>query len=438
MNPTRHWGYIMDLHKKILTIINLTLLLVLIYFSVQLVQKNKKAKTYKSDYATLHSVQYGMFNSDIWTAKITHIIDKKIETFNLNTTNRDDVKGYIETVIDTLVLEAERVVKERNKGNRGFFDSILGSTKQMITDSLIDFKDLRKRVPEFTDAVMSEVEKPKNQARAKKLIREKLKSFMAEKFHKNTNMLAYTIIINKYKVSSAEECNTLLDSKMQKNTKLMNNAMKLILLLAACIVVLVLLSGVLSSLTLFILSGTTINLLVLGILLPMLDIEAKISKLTFTILDKQIVFENQILFFQSKSISDLVTLLLDSGEGRMIFVGILLVMFSIIFPTLKLIATSMYFYSRSIIGDNPITRFFALRSTKWSMADVFVVSIFMAYLGLDGVVSSELKQLEAQSDPINIITTNATHLEIGFFLFLGFVLTSFVLSLMVEHKHRKD
>jgi len=406
--------------------------------SIGIVAKSKKIKVYKYDYATLHSVQYGMFNSDIWTAKITNIIDKKIETFNLNTTNREEVKGYIQTVIDTLVLEAERVVKERNKGNRGFFDSILGSTKQMITDSLIDFKDLRKRVPEFTDAVMSEVEKPKNQARAKKLIREKLKAFMAAKFQRYTDMDAYDTVLKKYNVNTLATCNTLIDKKMHESSKQMHNAMKLMLVLAGAIILLILLSGVLSSLTLWILSGTTVSLLVSGIMLPMLDIEAKISKLTFTILDKQVIFENQILFFQSKSIYDLVRLLLESNETRMIFVGILLVMFSIIFPTLKLIATSMYFYSRSIIGDNHITRFFALRSTKWSMADVFVVSIFMAYLGLDGVVSSELKQLEAQGDPINIITTNGTHLEVGFFLFLGFVLTSFVLSLMVEHKHKKD
>ncbi|HFU77311.1 MAG TPA: paraquat-inducible protein A, partial [Epsilonproteobacteria bacterium] len=194
----------------------------------------------------------------------------------------------------------------------------------------------------------------------------------------------------------------------------------------------------LTAIGLFLLSGTTVTLLVSGIILPMLDIEAKIAKLYFTILDHPIVFENQILFFQSKSISDLVRLLLDSDEVKMIFVGILLVMFSIIFPTLKLIATTMYFYSKSIIGDNPITRFFALKSTKWSMADVFVVSIFMAYLGLDGVVSSELKHLEAKSTPMNVITTNATHLEVGFFLFLGFVLTSFVLALMVERKRKKD
>ena len=427
----------MSIIKKALFSISILLLLTLIYFSVTLIQKGSIAKIYKADYATLHSVEYGMFNSDIWTAKITKIIDKKIETFDLNTNNRKEIKGYIETIIDTLILEAERVVKERNRGKRGFLDSILGSTKQMITDSLIDFKDLRKRVPEFTNAVMTEVEKPKNQARAKNVIREKLKYFMQEKFKQSTDMTVYYQVMKKYHTNNLDTCNTQLNEKRDLLSKNMHSTMLLMLLISTIIIVLVVFQGALNFIGLFLLSGTTVTLLISGIMLPMLDIEAKISKLYFIILDKPIVFENQILFFQSKSISDLVRLLLDSGEAKMILVGVLLVMFSIIFPTLKLIATAMYFYSKSIIGNNPLTRFFALRSTKWSMADVFVVSIFMAYLGLDGVVSNELRHLESRSAPINIITTNGTHLEVGFFLFLGFVLTSFVLSILVGKSKTK-
>jgi len=414
------------------------LLIIMIYLSIGLIQKGEYTKEVKSDYATLHSVEYGMFNSDIWTAKITHIMDKKIENFNLDATNREEIKGYISTIIDTLIIEAERAVKERNTGKRGFLESILGSTKQMITDSIIDFKDLRNRIPEFTDRVMQEVEKPENQVRAKTVLREKLKEFMNEKFQKYTDMHEYNAVIQKYETSTLEECNSILDTKLETLVDKMNQTMITLLTLALVIILLTLMQGILNSIGLLMLAGTTITLLVSGIMLPMLDIEAKITQLNFTILDSTVVFENQILFFQSKSISDLVKLLLDSGEARMILVGILLVMFSIIFPTLKLLATYMYYYSKSIIGNNPVIRFFALRSTKWSMADVFVVSIFMAYLGLDGVVNNELKRLEGRADPVNIITTNGTHLEIGFFLFLGFVATSFVLSIMVGHKKAND
>ena len=425
--------------KKLLLVIPAVLLIVLIYLSVTLIDKGHIAKIYKSEYATLHSSEFGMFNSDEWTAKIIKIMDKKIENFSIqNAENREEIKGYISTIIETLISEAQRAVKERNTHKRGFLDSILGSTKQMITDSIIDFKDLRERVPEFTDRVLKEVEKPENQARAKAVLQEKVKEFMSENVQKHTDMTAFNTVLKRYNSNSLESCNAILDKKMQTLEAEMHHMMETMLILAFIIIVIILLYGMLNSFTLLLLSGTTIALLVSGIFLPMLDIEAKIAQLNFTILDSTVVFHNQILFFQSKSISDLVTLLLDSDKLKMKFVGVLLVMFSVIFPTLKLISTTLYYYSKSIIGNNPVTRFFALKSTKWSMADVFVVSIFMAYLGLDGVVSNELKRLEGKADPVNIITTNGTHLEVGFFLFLGFVLTSFVLAYLVHKKKSQE
>ncbi|MBA1421202.1 MAG: paraquat-inducible protein A [Epsilonproteobacteria bacterium] len=425
--------------KKLLLLLPALLLIALIYLSVILIDKGHIAKIYKSEYATLHSSEFGMFNSDLWTEKIIKIMDTKIENFSIqNAENREEIKGYISTIIETLIEEAQRAVKERNTHKRGFLDSILGSTKQMITDSIIDFKDLRERVPEFTDRVLKEIEKPENQARAKTVLREKVKEFMHNNIEKHTDMTAFNTVLKRYNTISLEACNAILDEKMQTLEAEMHHTMETMLVLAFIIIVIILFYGTLNTFTLLLLSGTTIALLVSGIFLPMLDIEAKIAQLNFTILDNTVVFHNQILFFQSKSISDLVTLLLDSDKLKMKFVGVLLVMFSVIFPTLKLISTTLYFYSKSIIGNNPVTRFFALKSTKWSMADVFVVSIFMAYLGLDGVVSNELKRLEGKADPVNIITTNGTHLEVGFFLFLGFVLTSFVLAYLVHKKKSQE
>ncbi len=425
--------------KKLLLLVPTILLIILIYLAVTLIENGDIAKKYKSEYATLHSSEFGMFNSDKWTQKMIAIMDKKIENFSIqNADNREEIKGYISTIIETLIAEAQRAVKERNTHKRGFLDSILGSTKQMITDSIIDFEDLRHRVPEFTDRVLKEVEKPENQARAKAALKEKVKEFMHTSIEKHTDMTPFNTVLKRYNTTSLESCNAILNKKMQTLQNNMHHTMKTMLVLAFTIIVIIVLYGTLNSFTLLLLSGTTIVLLISGIFMPMLDIEAKIAQLNFTILDNTVVFHNQILFFQSKSISDLVHLLLDSDKLKMKFVGVLLIMFSVIFPTLKLISTALYYYSKSIIGNNPVTRFFALKSTKWSMADVFVVSIFMAYLGLDGVVSNELKHLEDKGDPVNIITTNGTHLEVGFFLFLGFVLTSFVLAHLVHKKKSQE
>ncbi len=422
----------MKINKVVLSVILISLLSILSYFSFELIQKGKEAKIYKSDYAELHSVRYGMFNSNRWMLKVTEAIEQKIDSFSLNMDSRKEIEGYVSTILDTLIKETERIVRERNRKGDSFFDNILGSTREMIMNSLIDFKELRKRIPEFTESIMVEIEKEENQKRAKKILKEKVKAFMHSEFEVMIDMRRYHEILSKYKEESLEGTTIVLDQKIQEHRSIMSTLMFKILLLSLLIVLLLLSQNILTSMGLLILSTVTLILLILGLMLPMLDIEAKIIKLSFIILNYPVFFENQILFFQSKSIIDLVSLLLKSGEGKMIFVGSLLVMFSIIFPILKLIATTLYFYSLRAIKDSLIIRFFALHSTKWSMADVMVVSIFMAYLGLDGVVESELDKLQTENSSVNIITFNGTHLEVGFFLFLGFIFVSFVLSYMIK------
>ncbi len=419
--------------QKLLIILSVILLSTIIYKVTHLIENGTIIKAQKSDYAELHSVQYGLFNSQIWAGKISAIVEQKIDEFEFTKSSRLEIKTYVETILDALIVEAEKVVRKKNK-KRGFFDSIYGSTKQMVTDSLVDFKHLRSRVPEFTDQVINELEKPENQAILKTVLKEKLQQFTENNVIQPVDMSLFNTILKRYESKDYAACTTKLDCEMEELNKKINEDTILILGLSVLLIILILLQGtVLKSASLFLLSITSITLLIPGLMLPMLDIEAKISKLHFLILEKHVIFTDQVLFFQSKSIYDLVVLLMEEDEFKMIFVGILLTTFSIIFPTLKLLSTTLYYYSKSAIGNNPITRFFALRSTKWSMADVMVVSIFMAYLGLDGVVSNELRKIENISEPINIITTNGTALQVGFFLFLGFVVASFVLSILADN-----
>jgi len=412
-------------------ILSILLLTSIVYSVNQLVETGRKAKSIKVDYAELHGVQYGLFNSTIWTEKISAVVNQKIDEFDFTGTNREEIKKYVETIVDTLIVEADKKVRKENT-KRGFFKSILGDTKQKITDELVDIRSLRERVPQFTEAVLNELEKPTNQKVLKAVMKDKLHQLMESNLA-IVDMSKYNNILQRYQCDTFETCSTVLSQLREEKAKEMKNYTIAILSMAFILIILIILQGtILRSVSLFILSATSVALLIPGLMLPMLDIEAKISKLYFTILDKPLTFTNQILFYQSKSISDLVELLLESDELKMIFVGILLIMFSVIFPTLKLFSTYLYFYSRSFIGNNAIVRFFALKSTKWSMADVMVVSIFMSYLGLDGVVDNELDRLVEESTPINVITTNGTDLQVGFFLFLGFVASSFVLSILVE------
>lgn len=422
--------------QKLLIIISVVLLSTMIYKVSHLIENGRALKIQKSDYAQLHSVEYGLFNSKLWADKISVIVEQKIDEFNFTKSSRLEIKTYVETILDALIVEAEKVVRKKNK-KRGFFDSIYGSTKQMVTDSLVDFKHLRSRVPEFTDQVINELEKPENQAILKTVLKEKLQQFTENNVAQPVNMSVFNAILKRYETKNYLACTSKLDCDMEALNNKINEDTIIVLSLAVLLIIFILLQGkILKTASLILLTITTVSLLIPGLMLPMLDIEAKISKLHFLILEKPVIFTDQVLFFQSKSIYDLVRLLIEEDEIKMIFVGVLLTTFSVIFPTLKLLSTTLYFYSKGIIGNNPVTRFFALRSTKWSMADVMVVSIFMSYLGLDGVVNNELKKLEHISEAINIITTNGTALQVGFFLFLGFVASSFVLSILVDNAGR--
>ncbi len=54
------------------------------------------------------------------------------------------------------------------------------------------------------------------------------------------------------------------------------------------------------------------------------------------------------------------------------------------------------------------------------MADVFVVTIFMAFIGFNGIITEQTKQLENVSDRLDVLTTNQSSLMHGFYLFLIF------------------
>lgn len=82
------------------------------------------------------------------------------------------------------------------------------------------------------------------------------------------------------------------------------------------------------------------------------------------------------------------------------------------------------------LETNRFLRFMVFRTGKWSMADVMVIAIFMAYIGFSGILSEQLSQLDGISNNLDVLTTNKSSLQDGFFLFSTFV----VMSLLVVHR----
>ena len=170
-------------------------------------------------------------------------------------------------------------------------------------------------------------------------------------------------------------------------------------------------------------------LLGLGLLLPMIEIDARIEEMSFTLLGQQISFTDQVLYYKSKSILEVVRLMLAQGKADVMAVGFLVLLFSVLFPVAKLLSSLVYIYN-SRMRDSGFVRFMVFKTGKWSMADVMVVAIFMSYIGFSGILTEQLNQLEGLTQKLDMLTTNKSSLQTGFFLFASFA----ILSLLVAQK----
>ena len=171
--------------------------------------------------------------------------------------------------------------------------------------------------------------------------------------------------------------------------------------------------------------------LLIGLFLPMLNIDARISSLQFKLLGENLTFTDQILYYKSKSIMEMAMILLSQSQIKIILVGVLVLVFSILFPITKLISSIYKLYKPKT--KNKLMDFMIYKSGKWSMADVFVVAVFMSYIGFSGIISDQLSQLEKIKGQLNIFTTNHSELQHGFFFFSGFVLLSILISQTIKN-----
>ncbi len=163
----------------------------------------------------------------------------------------------------------------------------------------------------------------------------------------------------------------------------------------------------------------------------MIDIDARIQSLEFNLMGESILFKDQILYYKSKSIIEMSKIMLSQGKIQVMLVGLLVLLFSIIFPVAKLLSSLLVLF-KSDFKDNKVVNFLILKSGKWSMADVMVVAIFMSYIGFSGILSSQLDQLQNISENLSIITTNNSELQSGFYFFLGFVILSISISQLIS------
>lgn len=382
--------------------------------------ENHKAQL-KRDRIELNHIKYGLFNVDEWKKVLADILTKKIREFEITKKERPKMKRRIEELLRTILDEAWVVYRQQS-----------GVLTNMFLDMSSAYEKIQSGIPQYADKVIDYLNNPRNREDIKdRLI--KAMNDMADKTVGKMDYTAYNAILAKHAAEDKAMCLANIDHQMQRAWVA---EVTYIVLLSLCCIGLALMIlvgrnyGAPELLTMVI--GACV-LLFTGLSLPMIDIEASISSFSFTLVGEPVVFKDQVLFFQSKSILQVVWLLLRNGGPGLLLVALLVFSFSVLFPLAKLCASVI-----TIIRDQAPThwlhRFLVFKSGKWSMADVMVVAIFMSYIGFNGVINSQLTQLAAFSGNVEIFTTNNSVLQSGFYLFTGYCVIGLLLSAMIEKR----
>jgi hypothetical protein len=386
-----------------------------------------QVKAQRTDLSELRDVKYGLLDADAWVEQIAAILGRKIEAFELTDANRPEVRDNVALVLDRLIVEVDDHLRQRNHEGP-LHKRVTGAVRQMVQDALVDVGELRDRVPVYADAILDELGKPEPKRKVQDQLAAMLREMAGTTFAR-TDRSALEAVLARHGCVAVTDCEARL---LEGSTAGQGRAVALTLaegalvggLFAFCLYR----SRRLTLARMAVLTFAAVVLLAGGLLTPMIEIDARIAELSFQLLGEPVVFRDQVLYFQSKSIFDVVAILARSRAADMVLVAFLVVLFSVWFPLLKVAAGFVYLADWRGLRRSGLVRFFALKSGKWSMADVLVIAIFMAYVGFSGLVASQLQGIAGVGAAVDILTTNGTALQPGFYLFLGFVLASLVLS----------
>jgi hypothetical protein len=418
---------------KLLLILGLGILLASeAYFGLELYKLSHQQKEIKEDYSETNNIMHGLFSADQWQDEVAGIIKHQVRDFSMTKKQKRQLQLEVEEVITAVINKAEALVNKPTK-------TFSGKIKKFAIKTFVNTDKIKAQVPSFARTVIAKADNRDNKKKMSSMALGKFEEVQKTGYIDSTtkvNIALNNTMYRKYHVSSRDEFNQKVVSSLAKiKTVTYNYCFGML----ACIAIVLSAWWIFRKrtdlhATLFIMSLLfAFILLAVGLTASMIEVDARIRSLDFVLLGEHVVFKNQVLFFQSKSILDVVHILMSQSGMDSVLVGALILIFSILFPIMKLSSTGIHLLGRKSIAENRFIKYFAFQSGKWSMADVIVIAIMMTYIGLNGLLETQLANLNVKSDFLTIITTNNTALQPGFIVFISFVLYGLILSTILKY-----
>ena len=414
--------------RQILLIALLTPLIgVAIYLAFSVYNDSEKRATMLNDYSTLNSMKFGILSVNAWKEDVKDIIKYQVENFELTPEQDSILHLQLTQLLQNLIMQADSAVDADSKG-------LKGTLRNWAFDIFINKDKLKSKAPEFSRAIMDEMLKEKNMDRLKTLALDKVEEYASQTYQEQDSVVIKELY-SRYDMSVGDPIEDYLKENAAKLEE--KNYQETFVIVGIVILFLLLWLIVfrypdLRKPMFFLSVALALTVLGVGLSSAMIEIDARVDKVEFVLLGEEIHFDEQVVFYRSKSIIELVIILLETGKADSILVGILVLSFSVILPISKLISTEIYLMGKEKWRKNKLLSWLALKSGKWSMADVMVVAIFMAYVGFSGILDSQLQDLNVQKESFASIATNQTSLQPGYILFISFVIFGLILSVILK------
>ena len=408
----------------------------------QLYETTQKENVYKYDYAEIKLVKYGLFNLDIWKEKIFSILESKAGGFELKSSDYNGIQRQIEKYLVQVHEDyfesgkiIEYITEESKADKKGVSKLLMGLFKGKI-EKQIEKIDFKSQIPGLAKQLTNELKKKTPEI--KQAITEQISKMIAEETSKGMQDQRQ-VYIEKYEVNDLEELSAYLSDQIlqlqfQKKKWITHTLIGLLLSIVLLLAGIKLL-GLRLSMTL--LSIVCSIFLIIGLALPMIILDARLTEVDLKIMDETVHFDEQFMYYQSKSIIDVTQTLLRGKGTDLKIVGFLILLFSIILPATKMLATNLYLYAANARRSR-ILKIIIFHLGKWSMADVFVVAIFMSYIGFYGLVSSQLGDMERHTDSFTLDTINYSSLAPGIIFFTLYCIFSIMMSSIVHRQEKKS
>ena len=405
------------------------LLLPAIWFSWKTIDCLTARRLIRTDLAEITHARYGILSADQWRGIIGPILNAQVDKLDLKGQTKSLRPMVERSLYDLLDHIKTQMTAPAAKGS-----GLPGGGNAFMVNMIIG--SLRPHVPEYADVVMAELGKQQTQKDFKDSVRVVLADAVKNTFGA-TDMTTYNSILNRYGCAQTSDGAAACEQTLQKKIAEADSKATryyLTVLASAALGFILLIPGKLTRGAVAVLMLFCIAMLAGGVLSPMLEVEVRVTKLDATLLGTPIEFRDQSLYYRSKTVLEVCQTLIEMGRPEMTLVGVLVILFSVVFPALKMLALGACLFRPALLRTNRLVRLLAFELSKWSMADVMALAIFMSFVAFNGVIESGWDGVRAMPGIQQVsFPTNASRILPGYYLFVGFCVSSIFLSKKLEH-----